>query len=426
MNKKWFTLVELIVVITIVSILSTIWFVVYTDYLVWVRDSNRLQQISSLHSGLELYATKAKIPLSKNIIQIKYGTSNVAYQWDIDQSVLDAIKYTDGWFDPKTKDFYTYVVSDNRKYTQIMAFFEEANTDFAMYNATTYAATNYESLFPVVYGSELGVLLGPNNVPIQKDSTIAESWELNLSSLWYNLIAILSNTNTLEGVGDELIWLVPNTNCKSINSLIGAAESWFYKINPSWIQPISVYCEMDDNNKWYWEGWLLVARTQEDAAWETNFWWLYATWDVRNDDAAYSLWSGIKDVRFSEFMFATYDAWKNITAATIVWINDIFFGSEISSPELELDLQRSTSTSCNMVYNSEWFDESCYSNYDYWWAFGYKWAYIFNRQDFIEAWFIYPDRFDSSNNWLPKDKDTGGTDPNYDNFRGNQWMLFVR
>jgi len=45
-----------------------------------VRDSNRLQQISSLHSGLELYATKAKIPLSKNIIQIKYGTSNVAYQ----------------------------------------------------------------------------------------------------------------------------------------------------------------------------------------------------------------------------------------------------------------------------------------------------------------------------------------------------------
>jgi len=56
-----------------------------------------------------------------------------------------------------------------------MAFFEEANTDFAMYNATTYAATNYESLFPVVYGSELGVLLGPNNVPIQKDSTIAES-----------------------------------------------------------------------------------------------------------------------------------------------------------------------------------------------------------------------------------------------------------
>jgi len=47
-NIKWFTLVELIVVVTILWILSTIWFVAYSWYLVWVRDTNRTSQLKSI------------------------------------------------------------------------------------------------------------------------------------------------------------------------------------------------------------------------------------------------------------------------------------------------------------------------------------------------------------------------------------------
>jgi len=44
-NIRAFTLVELIVVITIVGILSTVGFVSYSGYLTWARDSNRISQM---------------------------------------------------------------------------------------------------------------------------------------------------------------------------------------------------------------------------------------------------------------------------------------------------------------------------------------------------------------------------------------------
>lgn len=42
MGKKWFTLIELIVVMALIAIIWTISFVSFTSYIVWVRDSNKL------------------------------------------------------------------------------------------------------------------------------------------------------------------------------------------------------------------------------------------------------------------------------------------------------------------------------------------------------------------------------------------------
>ena len=60
---KAFTLVELIVVITILAILATIWFVSFSGYLAWTRDTNRVAQLKSMSDALELYRTKKDLPI---------------------------------------------------------------------------------------------------------------------------------------------------------------------------------------------------------------------------------------------------------------------------------------------------------------------------------------------------------------------------
>ena len=65
MNKKAFTLVELIVVITILAILSTIWYISFQWYGLSSRDSVRLNDMKSIEKVLWLYRLTNSI--SKNI-----------------------------------------------------------------------------------------------------------------------------------------------------------------------------------------------------------------------------------------------------------------------------------------------------------------------------------------------------------------------
>jgi len=55
-NKKAFTLVELIVVITILAILGTISFFALGGFVVSARDSNRISDVNSMKSVLENYS----------------------------------------------------------------------------------------------------------------------------------------------------------------------------------------------------------------------------------------------------------------------------------------------------------------------------------------------------------------------------------
>jgi len=56
LNYKWFTLVELIVVITILAILWTIAFISLQWYSKSARDSKRISDIQNIKKYLELFA----------------------------------------------------------------------------------------------------------------------------------------------------------------------------------------------------------------------------------------------------------------------------------------------------------------------------------------------------------------------------------
>ena len=74
-KKTWFTLVELIVVITIIAILWTIAFISFQNYTKNARDGVRISDINSLKKNLELFITeKWFYPAPDN------GT-NITYIW---------------------------------------------------------------------------------------------------------------------------------------------------------------------------------------------------------------------------------------------------------------------------------------------------------------------------------------------------------
>ena len=124
-KNKAFTLVELIVVVTILAILATIWFVSYSSYLTWVRDTNRLAQLVSIHDGLELYRTRNDLPLPDDNVEVKASAATIAYQWYAGSNTLETIDFTKWWKDPKDDQYFSYYLTKDRKYFQLLAFLEE-------------------------------------------------------------------------------------------------------------------------------------------------------------------------------------------------------------------------------------------------------------------------------------------------------------
>jgi len=197
-NKGAFTLVELIVVITILAILATIGFVSFSGYLAWTRDTNRVAQLKSMSDALELYRTKKSLPIPDDKVDIKANWKVIAYQWDIWKNVLETIEYTESWLDPKYKEYFSYYLTKNKKYFQLMAFLEEENEDVVALRphpnppltgegiATKTFAADYSDKYPFVTWRNLWILTDAENNPIHKVDSISSSWSINISDVWNN------------------------------------------------------------------------------------------------------------------------------------------------------------------------------------------------------------------------------------------------
>ena len=126
MNRKWFTLVELIVVITILAILWTIAFLSFQWYTKSSRDTVRINDINLLISALELYKVKTwELPEPTDPWEVAYEGKEVWTQWVIGQSVITNLDKLDKVpRDPLTWSEYTYSRLNTKNEFQIAAALE--------------------------------------------------------------------------------------------------------------------------------------------------------------------------------------------------------------------------------------------------------------------------------------------------------------
>lgn len=117
-NRWGFTLVELIVVITILAIVWTIAFITFTDYTVSARNSVRVTDVSSLQRSVEVYYTQtSSLPDPTTPVEITHGVDAVWTQWTFwDRTILQVETISNPVLDPNTLQEYVYSVSDTGKY----------------------------------------------------------------------------------------------------------------------------------------------------------------------------------------------------------------------------------------------------------------------------------------------------------------------
>jgi prepilin-type N-terminal cleavage/methylation domain-containing protein/uncharacterized protein (TIGR02145 family) len=147
MNKKGFTLVELIVVITILAILWTIGFISLQWYSKSARDSTRISDITSMEKILSLYKlTNNQYPTPVDPTIVTYSGSTAWTQW-----VFWKTAYTRNAMmsnvplDPITALEYPYSVTADGQEYQLAAVLE--NPIASLITSSTYAGTQEAQIY---------------------------------------------------------------------------------------------------------------------------------------------------------------------------------------------------------------------------------------------------------------------------------------
>ncbi len=253
-----FTLVELIVVITIVGILSTVWFVSYSGYLTGARDSNRISQMIKLSDSLQVYSATKSLPLPDSAITITAsGASNIiGYQWVVGVDVLETIDFTNGGVDPKDDTYFTYYLTKDRSSSQLLTYMEEQESLVNIFWKTY--AIDYSDRYAKVYGRKLGVItsntLSTINAPLQ-ELGLGTSFDVVLATGSY--IAYISDTEKITGTGGILRATIPDANCNRIKQVGGGSGNGVYIINPAGAGAKDAYCDMETSGG----GWTMIARS---------------------------------------------------------------------------------------------------------------------------------------------------------------------
>jgi len=122
-----FTLVELIVVITILAILWTIAFISLQWYSAQARDSKRLSDISNIKKSVELFSLNTwKYPEPDDSVIMSYSWEALRYQWTVwDQVSINVSRnLNEKPTDPSTGNEYTYSTTYSQTEYEVLGLYE--------------------------------------------------------------------------------------------------------------------------------------------------------------------------------------------------------------------------------------------------------------------------------------------------------------
>lgn len=126
-SQKWFTLAELLVITSLLTILSTIATLYLFENFADSRDSARIANLDSLTKNLDMYFTSnASYPTPDNAVDITYSWSVVWQQWELWAWIEKLLTSFGGEIpvDPRFKNYFSYSTTNNSKEYQVGTIFE--------------------------------------------------------------------------------------------------------------------------------------------------------------------------------------------------------------------------------------------------------------------------------------------------------------
>ncbi|QFR39424.1 type II secretion system protein [Candidatus Gracilibacteria bacterium 28_42_T64] len=182
-STKAFTLVELIVTITILAILGTIAFISLQGYSKLARNSTRIVDMQSIKNVLELHVIKyGKYPLPDSSTLVTASGTNLWHTGEVATSIQTQVgRISKIPEDPLTGKYMNYSTTLNQKEYQLMYDFEVTQQN----NITnsTYAS---ETTFPKVVGQYNGFyVIGGDNKYYASPSLHADGADLSAESTFH-------------------------------------------------------------------------------------------------------------------------------------------------------------------------------------------------------------------------------------------------
>jgi len=190
-NKNGFTLVELIVTITILAILGTIAFLSFQWYSKSARDSVRINDINNIKMALELFVLKTgKYPEPSSSQDVTFSWGTVRNQGTVWDSVITNLsKINKLPVDPLTGSEYSYSRLNTKKEFEVWAILE--NNLIGQTNVIHTANAALENVVAYITGPYNGALAQVTVVWTTYLLAVPTIISTDLSSL--NILDIISN-----------------------------------------------------------------------------------------------------------------------------------------------------------------------------------------------------------------------------------------
>lgn len=307
-NKNAFTLVEIIIVVTILWVLASIAFISFQSYSKNARDWVRLATLKNIETWLSIYYTKINAypnAESWTLIQSSWWLTTIWtqwYFWDINSRLL---KFSKTPTDPYDGNKYIYSVNATKNKYQIMWFLE--TSDYVSLLSSTYAATDYFTRIPKTLWDSLWILLDSSNNPISWASIDIEKYN------WLVLKAIFDDKYSISWT-----WLV----LKWLKSTFKDWKMW---------KDLDKNCDLPDvviwsqvwawcnSTLWYWAEWWQL----DSDIWTSNYNWVisrcnkYSTTELSTTiDCPAWVWSMMSNSKESNWNWASWVYW---TVNNIWW-----------------------------------------------------------------------------------------------------------
>ena len=227
MPKNWFTLVEIIVTITIIIILGTVAMLSYSNYSSTARDGTRITHLREIEKALWLYMSQySRLPEPDSSVWLRSWGTTLRTQWYLWETSSSKIGLFDGIKDPLTETFVTYVVNSTYTRYELVTYMENIAFQFPIINQTYAASTFIKTIGKPLWVGFIWTTL------IQDDSSVKTAGFIDLQSTTTLVTLQFKDNVSFTGTGQALVtalWVLDSTIGLSDSSLVLNYDFWFSK-----------------------------------------------------------------------------------------------------------------------------------------------------------------------------------------------------